>query len=255
MPIGRYFFALLVTGALAGCGNARVGEAVGEGSEGRPDSSGFDPVPDAGGGGGDPVDGAPAPPIDAGLVQVQLTHSASLDVVGFTSVTCFEAVNSYYRVFDLAAEGITGPLDVDKVTFGVEECVSGSGGLQATVLLHTLDGPLRLANLTQVARQDTVIPDVAEPGEDEVGGLLHEVPMSARVPAGSVLVVEVTHPGLNQDQQLLMGANRAGQDGPTFLRAPECDTNEPTDSDDIEDKGGNNVVMHWVLVVDGRTGG
>ncbi len=251
MPIGRDIcvLAFMVPVALlcAACSSAKVGDAEGEGSSEVDAGNLGGGLPDGGG----PATGldAAAPPPDAG--QVRLTQSFSEDVIGLNSVACPEAVNSYYRVFDLAAEGVTGPIEVKQVTFGVEESVSGSGGLDATVVLYTLDGALALANLDLVIAADTVIPDVAEPPGGEAGGLHHVVPIEATIEPGSTLVVEVTHPGLNQDQSLLMGSNRAGQSGSTFLRAPECGDDEPTRSEDIETDDGEQPVMHWVLVVEG----
>jgi hypothetical protein len=257
MPaLGAAFFA-------SGCATAKVGDAEGAGETvdaGGDNGAGDDDDGDGGDdgladAGGSTPDAAPPPQPS----PVTLTQSNSLDVIGFTSIACFEAVNSYYRVFNLATFGIDGPLEVNKVTFGVEECTSGTGGLPATVLLHTLEGPLQpdgrfqLANLTRLESAETTIPDVAFPDEGEVGGALHEVPIRTTVPAGSTLVVEVTHPGFTADQALLMGANGAGETGLTYLRAPECDTNEPTPAGQIEDENGNTPTMHWVMVVDGET--
>jgi hypothetical protein len=261
MPIGRHTSALasalVLAAALAGgaCtqaelagGGAGSGPDGGDGADGGGNGNGNGGGRRDGGGGEPEVDGAPAHQPG----PVSLTQSNSLDVLGSNSVACFEAVNSYYRVFNLEQAGITGELEVSRVTFGVEECVSGTGGIGATVVLHTLQGRFVLANLTQVARAETVIPDVAEPGAGQVGGILHGVPIAATVPGGSKLVVEVTHPGLGADQTLLMGSNRDGQTGPTYLRAPDCNTDEPTDSDLLEDADGDRVTMHWVLVVDGE---
>jgi hypothetical protein len=191
-----------------------------------------------------------------------------MDVVGFTGVACFdeddvEMVNSFYRVFDLAAEGIAGPIQVTKVIFGVEECVSGSTGLPATVILRTLEGEftadqdqLALANMSgpPLGSAETVIPEVAFPGKGRTGGILHEVPIQATVPGGSRLVVELAHKALEPGQVLLMGANGLGQDGFTYWRAAFCELAEPVNVDTVDDDGGDPFVMHWVLVVEG-TGG
>jgi hypothetical protein len=239
------------------CTSAKFGDGAGEdaGVESDAGGGGFEPAPDA---------APPAP--DAG--RIVLTQSQSMDIVGFTGVACFddddvETVNSFYRVFDLAAEGIAGPIQVTKVIFGVEESVSGSTGLPATVILRTLDGEftadqnqLVLANMSgpPLGSAETVIPEVAFPGKGQLGGLLHEVPIQATVPAGSRLVVELTHQALEPGQALLMGANRLGQDGFTYWRAAACELAEPVNPDTIEDDAGDPFIMHWVLVVEG-TGG
>jgi len=254
MPIGRHGAAFIVlSAALSACTSAELGNSADGGSRdaGNPssDASG-DNRADAGGA-DPPIDAEPPGP-DAGLVR--LTLSRSQDIVGRTGVNCLDrGVHSYYRVFDLAELGVTGPFDVEKVTFGVEGCSSGEGGLDATVVLSTLAGELRLANLTRLESADTVIPDVAFSAPGALGGRLHEVPIFARAPAGSLLVVEVAHLGLREGQELIMGSNKAGQDGPTFLRAPACDTDEPIETDEIV-VGGENVIMHWVVAIDGRPG-
>lgn len=221
---------------------------------------------DAGGGEVEPTPDAAPPAPDAG--RIVLTQSQSMDIVGFTGVACFddndvETVNSFYRVFDLATEGIAGPIEVTKVIFGVEESVSGSTGLAATVILRTLDGEftadqnqLALANMSgpPLGSAETVIPEVAFPGKGQLGGILHEVPIQATVPAGSRLVVEVAHQALQPGQLLLLGANRLGQDGFTYWRAAACDLAEPVNPDTVDDDAGDPFIMHWVLVVEG-TGG
>ena len=254
MPFGRHLCVLasLCVTLVSACNLAEVGVSKEDaGTGGRADASSPPDrdasVIDAGIGGDD----ADPPQPDAG--RITLTHSNNLDVIGGVSIACFEAVNSYYRVFDLAEEGITGDLHVSKVTFGVEECVSGGVGLEATVILSTLDGPLMLANMERIDAAETVIPDVAFPDEGEVGGALHEVAMNAVIPAGSTLVVELTHRAFGADQALLMGANRDDLEEPTFLRAPACGEGEPTPSSQVDDENGDPANMSWVLVLEGET--
>ncbi len=248
--------AALVLGA---CTSAKFGDGGGGEDAGA--------ASDAGGGEVEPPTPDAAPPApDAGTIV--LTQSQSTDIVGFTGVSCFDdndvqTVNSFYRVFDLAAEGITGPIQVTKVTFGVEECVSGSTGLPVTVILRALEGEfsadqnqLALANMSgpPLGSAETTIPEVAFPGEGQLGGILHEVPIQATVPAGTRLVVEVAHQALQPGQALLLGANRLAQDGFTYWRAAECDLAEPVNPDTVDDEAGDPFVMHWVLVVEGTSG-
>ena len=262
------FAAALTWGA---CASAEVGDPAGFGT-GRPDAGGAGAMAD-GGGGVEPMPDAAIPTADAAEpMAVSLSQSQSQDVIGFTSVACFddntgiEQINSFYRVFDLAGEGITGPFEVTKVTFGVQECVSAGTGLPATVVLHTLEGDFApgrnefdLANLATppLNSAETVIPDVAVPDEGQPGGILHTVPIRATVPAGARLVVELVHPGLDSNTQILfMGANRLPQSGLTYTRAAFCNVGNPTNADTLIDiDTGDPVVMHWVLLVEGTTGG
>src|SRR5262245_30187985 len=146
MPFRRHCSALAIpflcflAAAAAACTSAKLG---GE--------SGGD-TPDAGGGG--LPDGGPLlpsidaqdPPGDPDAGRVRLTQSSSLDVIGLNSVTCPGSINSTYRVFDLAAAGVTGAIDIESVTFGVEEVVSGAAGIAATVIIHRLTGDFLLEN-------------------------------------------------------------------------------------------------------------
>jgi len=264
MPAGNIAaFAPLIPAALAwaACSSAEIGEPGGSGGEDGGNGGGA--LVDAGGGGPTP-DAAPSAP-DAGIIT--LSQSASEDIIGFNSVACFnkaevETINSFYRVFDLASEGITGPFDITKVKVGVEVSTSGSAGLTATLLLHTLGGQFdpgqaafNLADLSQLKNVETVIPDVAFPGEGEIGGILHDVPIQTTAPAGSRLVVEVAHGGLNPGQELILGSNQEPQEGFTYWRAPDCDLNNPTNVDTQLDVSGEPITMHWVVLVEGTTGG
>ncbi|HKE19249.1 MAG TPA: hypothetical protein VKB80_30445 [Kofleriaceae bacterium] len=263
--------ALAVAGALAcgACTNARLGDVGDDANGSRSDGGGggggggLGGSPDAGGGGADSTpDAAPPQPDAAPSQAVTLTQSGSLNIVGDNSVACGPdpdtfAANSYYRVFDLAALGVSGPLDVSKVTFGVQESTSNDGnGLAAKVTIHTLVGALQLANLTEVAHKNITIQELAPDPPGTIGGRLNEVSLTgATVPAGSVMVVEVSHDALGNNEFLLMGSNRAGQTGATFVRGAACGVGEPIDVDSLTDDNGDPIVMHWVLEVDGQAGG
>ena len=92
------------------------------------------------------------------------------------------------RVFDLyGAYGITGAVNVTSVDFGIELALAGSGGMQpVTVNIYTLTGAFILANLTPVGTQTVNVPDQTQS--------ILNVPVSALVPAGSFIVVEVFTP-------------------------------------------------------------
>ncbi len=72
----------------------------------------------------------PAVPERAPEAQT-LTHSLSQTIIALNSVSCnaggLHADNSYFRVFDLPAFGITGAFNVTDVDIGIETAV-GSGG-------------------------------------------------------------------------------------------------------------------------------
>jgi hypothetical protein len=250
--------------ATAACTNARLGDGDDEDRGATADAGGeVGDQPDAGGGQPQPDAAPPAEPDAAPPPlpdQVTLTHSSSLDIVGDNSVTCGPndftiSPQSFYRVFDLAELGVDATFDVETVELGIQQSTSDDGsGQQATVVLHTLEGQLQVDNLREIVRQDIVVQELAPPPPGQVGGVRKEVDIEARIPPDSVLVVELTHGEMQDEDSLLIGSNRAAQSDPTFTRAPECGVGEPIDVDDITDEEGDPVRMHWVVQVIGQGG-
>lgn len=196
------------------------------------DSSGDDTaVPDAGGGGDEPDAGSHVDPPDAGGGggPVTITHSNSMALVAGTGVSCTSDVgnarNSWYRVFDLPAMGITGSLEVSKVTIGIQEADANGDDVQPlTVKLHQLTGAFVVSNLTELGRSKINVNDTTLQ--------IIEVPLTASVPAGITLVAEMTVPngqGVFDGDFLFPGANSAGQTGPTWVRS-ECGGPQPEDA-------------------------
>jgi hypothetical protein len=184
----------------------------------RPDAGDDDPAPDAG------VPDAAPPPDAAAPRQVVLSQNNS-ETVTNGAVACvaglliqYMRANSYYRVFRLADHDVTGGLDVSRVDFSVFTASSGSFSGEQTieVRLHTLAGSvLTTAALTELASADVTIEDG---GERSVS-----VPLTAAVPAGATLVAEVFVPdALNTGNYLRIGANTAGERGPSYWRGPLC---------------------------------
>lgn len=206
------------------------------------------------------VDADPGP--DAAPEPVSLTQNTDPDTVtAANSVACvnqdangvpiFHQENSYYRVFDLEAMGVTRSFAIDNVRFGVESANPGAANQQLVeVKLYTLaDGAdFKLANLTEIGAGSALVADVAQE--------LIDVPITATAPAGSTLVVEVLTPNGDPDRLLFIGSNTAGQDGASFLRAPSCDDdadpNTPSAFEEPVDLTPFFPDMHVVIVVSGE---
>ena len=198
------------------------------GDSDQPDA-GHDDPPDAGGGGGGPV---------------TITHSTTMALEAGTGISCTSDVgnarNSWYRVFDLPAMGITGSLAVSKVTIGIQEADGDGDDLQPlTVKLHQLSGAFVVTNLSELGRTKI----------DVFDGALQtiEVPLTASVPAGITLVAEMTVPngqGFIDGDFLFPGANDDGQTGPTWVRS-ECSGPQPVDAASISFPN-----FHLVLSID-----
>jgi hypothetical protein len=241
-----------------GEGTEADGGAPGGGSEPEPgpDADPNDP-PDPGGGGGGGGGGGDDGDGDGDGDEVTLSQTNSDAIDDGNSEACVELddneaptrtlENSYYRAFDLAAEGIEGDFQVSSVLFGVDESTAPDDSAQpATVRLHILDGDeLLLENLDEIASQNI---DIAP---QELTTL--EVPIEATVPAGSTLVFELFVPSTDQQGEFFfIGSNSEGQRAPSFVRAPDdgCDFDEPTDLADI-----GLANMHVIMEVTGTDEG
>ena len=171
---------------------------------------------------GPPVD-APPPPIDAPgpTTTVTLTQSSSLAVTPATSVACSSGENSYYRVFRLSDHGVAGPLQVNRVDFGVQDATALLGSQPVQVKLYTLAGPFALANLTPLGTTTVTVAAAA-------AGTVVQAPIAPAitVPAGSTLVVEVLAAGAFGNQ-FILGANTAAETQPGYLRGPSCGSAAP----------------------------
>jgi hypothetical protein len=152
---------------------------------------------------------------------------------------------SYYRVFDLAAEGIDSDFRIESVTLGIELADAGEGTSQELqVKFHTVAGSLLTTNMTFVGSGQANV-------TNQTGSML-EIPTQVTAPAGSQLVIEVHVPDGAPDRFLFPGSNKAGQAAPTYYRSEPCGTNEPVDASTLEDPEGNPLgEMHLVLTIAG----
>jgi hypothetical protein len=171
-------------------------------------------------------------PASSGLRQpmgdITLTHSLSQTILAGNSVACSTdgitiTDNSYFRVFDLAAFGITGDFAVTNVQMAIQTANAGVGGSQpATVNLYALDGNLAWANLTLLGTADTTV-------ADQTLSFIN-VPVTGRALSGSTLVVEFFTPDGDPDGNgLWVGSNNLGQTAPSYIAASSCAIAEPTD--------------------------
>lgn len=163
----------------------------------------------------------------------RLTQTTSGEVEPDTSIACTDdddddhSDNSYYRVFDLAAEGVDSSFHVRAVEVGVEFADGGGDGAQTVeVAVHTLQGDIEDGQLEELATATLEV-------EDQVGGRI-TFDVDALVPEGSRFAVEVHTPdGRQQGNSFFIGANDDGQSAPGYIRSPECDTDRPRELGDI----------------------
>ncbi len=161
----------------------------------------------------------------APLATQALTLTQSTDPAGITtgnSASCNSGAaypdNSYYRVFDLSALGISGDVTVTSVRMAVEESAGGPHPL--SVRLYRLAGDFVLANLISLGEAETVeIPDESSTFHDVA------VEPAQSLPATDRLVVELYTPA--SGGTFFVGSNAAGQSAPGYIRASECGVPEP----------------------------
>lgn len=171
------------------------------------------------------------PEIDAAPVAVTLSQTTGTTVVAAASVACgangTTSENSWYRTFKLADHSISGPFQVTQVSFGVQEA---TGLPNVQVKIGTYSGAvtpapaqLDLALVTPLVAATFAVPTTASTATTTVN-----VPLSATIPAGGTLIVEVFSPDLTgTGKYFYLGANSTGETKPAYLRAPACATPQP----------------------------
>jgi hypothetical protein len=149
---------------------------------------------------------------------------ASNIVIGCTNPDDTTADGSWYRLFSLAAEGITTSFQVERVTLGI--CVAiGTPEVQLKLALYAggaTDTILDLSKVTPLTSQTVAIPPT------QITELV-DVPISATVPAGSLLLVEVEIADLEgTGLEVNMGFTAAAETQPAYVRSPLCGPAVPT---------------------------
>jgi len=144
-------------------------------------------------------------------------HSRTCQTVGPPT---FE--NSWYRVFSLAEAGITGAFHTTNVTFGIETATPAT---QVKVTVATYSGAtgptLDVVAITPIAEMSLSLPAIAT-------GQLVVAPVSATIPAGSNLLVEVFAPDYSSDgKTVIIGTTTSSESHPGYWRAPICEVPTP----------------------------
>jgi len=187
-----------------------------------------------------PIDAAPPMP-------VTLTQNTATNVVSGNSAAClagqFSNVtkeNSYYRVFSLNDEGVTGQFTAKTVQFGIEH----STAQNVEVKLYTLNGTFTVGHLTPLSTQSVAVAASTSPQTQNV-----TLTSPVVVPAGSLVVAEVhVFDGVPTNAEFFIGSNTAGEQEASYIRAPFCNINEPSSTN-----WPTGSSVHIVLTVSGTT--
>jgi hypothetical protein len=197
-----------------------------------------------------------------GPQQKTLSQTTSTTLEPAKSIACpatssGTAANNYYRVFDLAAFGITTDFDISQVSFQVEHCdqIGGTNGTTVAVRVGTYNGTpgttLALSDMTILASNvNVLVPEVIEdlgPPATTPGGLVN-APITATIPAGKKMFVEVDAPDGNTQYYFYMGANDDGEAAPGYILSPRCNVTVPTSITTVSEP---DVPVHLLLTVTG----
>lgn len=157
-----------------------------------------------------------------------LSHSTSQVPVAGNSISCnaggLHADNAYFRVYDLAA--FPAGFELCEVQFGVEQAQAGGGASNQPVTVNVYaqtgaafpGGTRTLVGTQALALQDQAVSVVT-------------VPLTASIPAGAQLVLEVFTPdGQAPGHRFFIGSNSAGQAAPSYIQAASCGVTTPTDT-------------------------
>jgi len=158
--------------------------------------------------------------------EIMLTQSVDPETVDDGGVACWDSTggtysaNSFLRSYDLDDFGVEGDFDISELQFAQG---SASDGVEITLNIYTADNTdLTVANMELVASTT----HDADSADDLT---LVTVPMEATIPAGSIVVFEVSAPdsGDLPGQTYFPGNNSAGQNAPSYLMSADCDINTP----------------------------
>ncbi|WP_347372961.1 T9SS type A sorting domain-containing protein [Aequorivita sp. Q41] len=159
--------------------------------------------------------------------QTILTQSADPVNVVDGGVACWDNVgltyseNSFFRAYYLTDFGVNGDFAVSEVQYGQG---SADDGKLINLNIYTADtDDLAVANLNLIASTTHT-----SSSADDLS--LVTVPMTATIPAGSIVVFEVNAPssGTNTGETFFPGVNNAGEDDDSYLSAVDCAITEPT---------------------------
>jgi len=201
--------------------------------------------------------------IVGGLIDAQprvtLTQTASNEIVDRNSFGClqsgFTRQNSYYRVFTLAAFGITQPLRISQVDFGIQQATAGQGAASqpATVRIGTYTGApgtmLDLAEVHPISSTEIQIANIPTGS-----AAMMSVPIEAAIAPADSAIVELEIPdGFTQNNVFLVGTSTASETAPGYTLGADCGITPPTSMQSVADAKSFGTV-HLIMTVTGTLG-
>jgi subtilisin-like proprotein convertase family protein len=181
------------------------------------------------------------------ITPINITQSSSNTITAGASAACnaggLHTDNSYWRAYNLSASALPGPLNIDKVTFGIQQ--ANGGAQNVTVRLYNQTGAAFPGGTrTQIATQTYSIPNQA--GTIFTANLTTPV----TVAPNAIIVVELFTPsGQATGRSFFIGSNAAPETGLSYISAAACGITVPATTASI---GFPN--MRIILGIGGTTG-
>lgn len=172
-----------------------------------------------------------------------ITQNANNTVTALNSVACgtqgvSTAENFYSRAFTLADYAITYDYKITNVQFGVE---TANKPFNVNVNLYSLVGNYPGGTVTLLNTKPVAVSLADALRLVDTGTTMTQV-----VPAGSKIVLEVTHNGTANAEIFYMGSNASAETKPSYIKAATCGISTPTATTAI---GFPNA--HWVMTITG----
>ncbi len=160
--------------------------------------------------------------------QYNLSQSVTRNIVAI-QIGCqsggLTTANSWWRAYDLAPLALPAPLTINSVTFGIERVTAASGSIPLTIRLYTSAGAFPAGARTLIATQ-------AFTATNAMTNTIQTVAISTppTVPTNAIVAVEVFAPDGRApvNHTFFIGSNAGGQTGPSYIEAPDCGANVPT---------------------------
>lgn len=159
---------------------------------------------------------------------VTLTQVSS-NTLATTSLGCVTGTDTsqqaYYRVFDLAAMGVTGSLALSSVAFGVQSA-SGTQALAVRVgVYNAVPGAALNTGPTDWGGGDiTPLAAAASTVNASANGMIITVPIAVTVPQGARLIVEIASPddSAKSYSSFFLAASSGSETASGYFWAPGC---------------------------------
>lgn len=165
-------------------------------------------------------------------MPITITHNTDQTIVSGEEIACASAIsfrdNNIFRDFDLAGDfGLVNGFDVTDVEVAIGP-VTTPGGFPMTFNIYSFTGTFPADYPANATLQGTNTVTITNADAESI----ISVPLTASVPAGEIMIYEVLIIDDMTDTNFMrFGCNSAPQTGISWIQAPVCGANDPTDLD------------------------